>query len=216
MQALEVIVDAFERCNRLSPGETLDPDSAAFGFRRLNAFIDELGAQPSFLFKNVITTVTQGGHITLGAGSWAAVAPGTEIISLAADGWLMHPITVAQYNALPVLTDTGTPDRYAPDGLSTVYLYPVPTSSVLRMQTRVTVSAFADQETDYTLAPGWFSALASGLAVQIAPNILGQIPPSLIANARRCLSAVDTYRPAAVDVYSFMRSGCRSNIVQGA
>lgn len=40
-RALDIIIDAYERCNRLSPGETLSADDAAFGFRRLGLLVDE-------------------------------------------------------------------------------------------------------------------------------------------------------------------------------
>lgn len=51
-RALDIIIDAYERCNRLSPGETLSADDAAFGLRRLNLLVDELSAHPLFLFKD--------------------------------------------------------------------------------------------------------------------------------------------------------------------
>ena len=78
MRAIDIITDAYERCNRLSPGETLSADDAAFGLRRLNLLIDELSAQPLFLFKDTLTSAAQTGNITLGVGAWAAIAAGME------------------------------------------------------------------------------------------------------------------------------------------
>lgn len=97
-RALDIIIDAYERCNRLSPGETLSADDAAFGLRRLNLLVDELSAHPLFLFKDTLTSVAQTGNITLGAGAWSAIAAGTEIIGAACDSLPMLPITVQQYN----------------------------------------------------------------------------------------------------------------------
>lgn len=213
--ALEIITDSFERCNRLSPGETLAGDDTAFGLRRLNAFVDELSAKPAFLFKNTITSASQSGHITLGAGSWAAIQPGDDIVTMSADGWLMGKIDIAQYQAIPDQGTVGTPDRFAPDGFATVFLYPVPNGKLIAIQTRQTVAAFADLTTDYTLIAGWKAALASGTAVRIAPNIIGQIPASLVTAARDCMRAVDNYKPAIVNVYSYTRPAGRSNILQG-
>lgn len=213
--ALEIIGDAYERCNRLSPGETLGADEAAFGFRRLNAFVDELSAAPAFLFRNLITSVAQSGHITLGVAAWAAVSPGDDIVSLAADGWLLGSIEMTQYNEIPVQTTVGMPDRYAPDGFDKVYLYPVPNGQLLRMQTRRTVSAFADQTTDYTLPAGWKAALAAGLALRMAPNIMSQIPASLATAAKTCLNAVWSYKPAIVDVYTYTQPAGHGNILTG-
>ena len=203
MRALSIIVDAYERCNRLSPGETLSADDAAFGLRRLNMLVDELSAQPLFLFKDTLTSAAQTGSITLGAGSWASIAPGSEIISAACDNLPLRPITVKQYSEQYRPFVTGTPSVFAPDGFSTVFLWPIPTGQTITLQTRETVSQFADQTTEYTLPDGWSNALGAALAVRIAPNILGQLPSSLVAAESKAMGAVDKYEPAIVDVGSY-------------
>lgn len=203
MRALDIITDAYERCNRLSPGETLSADDAAFGLRRLNLLVDELSAQPLFLFKDTLTSAAQTGNITLGAGAWAAIAAGTEIIGAACDSLPMLPITVQQYNEQYRPAVTGSPALYAHDGLATVFLWPEPVGQVITLQTRSTVSEFADQTTDYTLPDGWANALGAALAVRIAPNILGQVPAILVTAETKAMGAVDKYEPAIVDVGSY-------------
>jgi hypothetical protein len=201
--AISIINDAYGRCNRLSPGETLGPDEAAFAFARLNILIDELGAEQEFLFRDVLTSVVQTGNITLGTGSWAAVASGAEIISATADNLPLAPITMQQYNELYAPTQTGIPNVWAQDGLSTVFLYPVPTGQTIKLQTRVGVSAFADQTTDYTMPPGYKSALGAMLAVKLAPTVLGQVPAELIRAEMRAMNSIKKYDPAVIDVYSY-------------
>lgn len=207
-RALDIIVDAYERCNRLSPGESLSADDAAFGLRRLNLLVDELSAQSLALFRDVLTSAAQTGSITLGAGSWAAIAPGSQIISAACDNLPMMQITMQQYNEQYRPFVTGTPSVYAPDGFSTIFLWPTPTGQTITLQTRSTVSEFADQTTDYTIPDGWANALGAALAVRIAPNILGQMPSSLLAAEAKAMGAVDKYEPAIVDVAGY--SGARA------
>jgi len=213
--ALEIITDAYERCNRLSPGEVLSADDAAFGFRRLNLLVDEMSAKAGFLFRSVLTSAAQTGSITLGAGAWSAIAPGTEIVSAAADGLSMSPITMQQYNSISDQTSTGSPRLYARDGLSTVYLYPVPTGQTVRLQTRVGVSRFADQTTTYTAPDGYEAALGAALAVRVAPILLGGVPAALVDAEKKCMAAIDKYEPAIVDVQSFRCDEYRPHILTG-
>ena len=208
--ALAVITDAYERCNRLSPGETLSADDAAFGFRRLNILADEMSAQQLFLYKNILTSVTQTGDITLGAGNWTAIDSGAEIISGTAAAEPMLPYTMEQYNYIYDKTVAGIPSIYAYNGLSTVYLWPVPTAQVIVLQTRTGVAQFADQTTTYTVPPGYISALGAALAVRVAPNIIGKIPAELVREERRAMMAVQNYDPAILDVSSFNNSRGRS------
>lgn len=203
MQALAIIIDAYERCNRLSPGETLGADDAAFGFRRLTLLVDEMSASNTFLFKSVLTSAAQAGAITLGAGAWAAIAPGAEIVSATANNQPLTAITMRQYNELSAPGTTGFPSVYAQDGLGTVYLWPVPAGQVIKLQTRTGVAAFADQDTDYTMPDGYASALGAALAVRIAPSILGAIPPYLLKAEAKCMGSISRYEPAIVDVGSF-------------
>lgn len=207
--ALSVITDAYERCNRLSPGETLSADDAAFGLRRLNSLVDEMSAKAQFLYKNVQTSAAQTGDITLGAGSWVAINPGDEIVSVAADNFPLRPITMQQYNELYVPTTTGTPNVWAQDGLSTVHFYPSPNGQTIRILTRAGVAAFADATTVYTVPAGYAAFLGAALAVRVAPTLLGKLPPELVRAEKVCMDAIDGYQPAIVDVTSYTRP-CRS------
>ena len=201
--AIGIITDAYQRLNRLSPGESLNADDAAFGFTRLNLLVDELSVKAQFLYKNVLTSAAQTGNITLGVGSWAAISPGDEIISATADNFALAPITMQQYNELFSPTTTGVPSVWAQDGLSTVYFYPSPTGQTIKLQTLTGVSEFADQTTTYTVPDGYKSALGAALAVRLAPSVLGKVQADLIRDETRCMKAVSSYRPAIVDIDSF-------------
>lgn len=211
VRALDIIQDAYERLNRLSPGETLGADEADFGFRRLNVLVDELSAQRQFLFSNILTSSAQTGNITLGSFPWTAIAPGSEIIGATVDGWPMVPLTMAQYQALQQPTQTGLPAYYVPDGYSMVYLYPVATGQTIQLLTLSGVSAFADLTTTYTVPDGYKAALGAALAVRMAPVVLGRLPPELVRAEAKAVSAVTKYDPSIVDVHSYSRSCCHSS-----
>lgn len=199
MRALDVITDAYEQCNRLSPGETLSADDSAFALRRLNLLVDEFSGRGLTLYRDVLTSAAQTGHITLGSGSWAAVAPGAQIVSATADNSELQPMSMRQFNELTSPTTTGAPTHWAQDGLSTVYLWPVPTGQTIKLQTRIGVAEFADLTTDYTAPPGWKAAMGASLAVRVAPTILGKITQELLRAEAQCMGAVASYEPAIVD-----------------
>lgn len=202
-RAIEIITDAYERCNRLSPGETLSADDAAFSFRRLNLLVDEMSGQNGFLFRSVLTSAAASGVITLGVGAWAAISPSDEVVSATANNLVLSPITMRQYNELAAPGVTGTPTVYAHDGLSTVYLWPVPTGQTIKLLTRSPIAQFADQATDYTLPDGYRSALGAALAVRIAPSVLGNIPAYLIRAESVLMGNINKYEPAIIDMASF-------------
>jgi hypothetical protein len=204
MKALDIIRDAYERCNRLSPGEVLSDDDSSFALRKLNLLVDELSSQNLFLFKENITSNPQFGNITLGSGAWASVDPGSEVVSATANNLALSPITMRQYNELYQPTVTGTPSVWASDGLSTVYLWPVPNGQTIKLETRATASDFADLNTDYALPSGYKAALGAGLAVRLAVTICANGPSAAMLKAERsAMDNINHYEPAIINTSSF-------------
>lgn len=206
MRALDIIQDAYERCNRLSPGEVLNNDDASFALRKLNLLVDELSAQNLFLFQHTLTSGVASGNITLGAGAWAALGPGTEVVSATANNLAITKMTMQQFNELYQPTATGLPTVWAQDGMNTVYLWPVPTGQTIKLDTRQSVSSFADVTTIYSAPDGWQAALGAGLAVRIASTILGRLPPELVRAETKCMGAVSRYEPAIVNVDGYNKT----------
>jgi hypothetical protein len=213
--ALEIINDGYARLNRLSPGETLGADEAAFGFTRLNLLVDHLSAKRQFLFRSVLTSAAQTGNITLAAGSWAAIPVGTKIISATANNEPLTPITMQQYNELYDTTTAGQPLVWAQDGLSNVYFVPVPSGETIKLQTQVGVATFADQTTNYTMPQGYQDALGAMLAARLAPTVLGSVPASVEREARAGAMAVGVHVPMIVDVHSYTKRSEHSRILTG-
>lgn len=203
MRAIDVCVDAAERLNRLSPGETLNADTAAFLFRRLNLLVDELSTQAQILSYSALTSNAQTGNITVGTAPWTAIAPGDDVVSATADNYPMTEITMKQYNELFTPTLAGRPSFWANDGLNTLYLWPVPAGNVIKLLTKKNVMAFADQTTVYVAANGWANALGASLAVRAAPSILGKVPKELLDAERTALRNVSRLEPAILNVDSY-------------
>lgn len=200
--ARNIVTLALESMNKLAPGETLDADLAAACLRRLNSIADDWSAGRDMMPQDqTVTATVSGASITLGAGVWAAIGVGDEILAIQADNVPMTgPITIQQYNAIPVKTTTGRPDVWCPDGLSTVYLYPVASSNLLSVVTRKAFTVFADLDTVYAMPSGYEGAFAASLAVAMAPALLGKVPPDLVKAERKALFNVSrtTIRPEIV------------------
>ena len=215
MIARDIIIDAYERMNRLSPGETISDDDLAFGLRRLNLLIDELSAESTLLYREIITSAAQTGHITLGAGSWAAIPAGSQVVRATQDGFVLSPITMEQYAGIYDRTQTGPPTCYAQDGLSTVYFWTVPTGQTIALLTRTGAAEFADLTTDYTTRPGVEAMLGASLAVRCAPSVIGKLTPELVRAERAAKQAVLSHRPSILDYVGYSSAPGRPRILNG-
>jgi hypothetical protein len=174
--ARTIIQDALTfHLNRLSAGETADPDTLDTCLRALNNIADRWNGQGGFLFREVLTAGIVTGSGTLGA-TWATLAPGADILGVTySSGGSDIPIdrlTMEQYHErIAVKATGGTPQFYAHDGLATVYFYPQPTALSVTLRTKQAVSTFADLDTDYSMPAGYQSALSANLAELLAPTM---------------------------------------------
>lgn len=207
--ALATIEDAYGRCNRLSPGEVLSADDALYGFTRLNTLVDQMSAEAAFLYRDILTSNAQTGHITLGTGAWAAISPGDPIVSATASNIPIAQYSMQRYNMIYDTTMVGLPRIYAPDGLSTVFLWPVPNGQTIKLQSRVGVAAFADLTTAYTVPNGYKNLLAASLAVRVCKKITGKMDADVVKEEIVAIGSVRGYEPAFADSYSY--TGNRGN-----
>lgn len=215
--ARTIISLALEAMNKLAPGETLDQDLAAVCLRRLNAIADDWSAGRDMTPQDVIASGSvTGASLTLGTAPFAAITPGEEIISAQADGFRMTPITMQQYNDIRLKAQTGRPEVYAWDGLTTVYLYPAASGNTINLLTRAPFASFVDLDTVYTLPSGYQGAFAASLAVAMAPALLGGVTPGLLQAEKRARFNVrnTNVRPATVSANPLSPRAC-GNILQG-
>jgi hypothetical protein len=199
--ARTIITLALEGMNRLAPGETLDADLAAACLRRLNSIADDWSAGRDMMPQDqLVGGAVAGASLTLGAGAFAAIGAGDEIIQVQADGFPMDPITMQQYQNIQLKDQSGRPQVWAWDGLATVYVYPASAGNTINIMTRAPFASFVDLDTNYTLPSGYQGAFAASLAVGMAPALLGGVPPGLLAAEKKALYNVSnsTVRPAIV------------------
>ncbi len=203
--------------NRLSPGETLDPDTGASCLVALNMICDEFNGSGSFLFRDIMTQSTAISAASAALGTaWASLTPGTQLLDAIhndTDGdEVLTWMPFEQYQAIFDKTTASDPEYWSWDGYATVYFYPVPTSALISLRTRQVFSDFADLDTDYGMPSGYKAAFSDLLAEKVANQFVGQIPAKVArdaAAARRRLLAKNM-RPAIIQP-----GGVRSNIITG-
>ena len=214
--ARNILTLALESMNRLSPGEAIDADLAASCLRRLNSIADDMGAGRQMLFRDLFTSsAVTGQTLTIGAGGFAALQPGDEVIQAVADGFELSPITMQQYNAILVKTSTGRPGSFAFDGLATVYLYPAAAGQTITLLTRANYAVFADLDTVYMMPSGYENAFATCLAVAMAPALLGKVSADLVRAKKEAMFNVanNAVRPAILNANPYSQ---RFNIFNGS
>lgn len=175
--------------NRLSAGETLDPDLAALCLSALNDVVDGINGSGGMLWRQTASTQTVTGSSAL-LSLWG-LAPGASITLVTHAGW---PINLTTYEALQsiVAPSSGTPTLYALSGLS-MHFNPSPVGLPITVTSKEAASDFTDIDTDYTMPKGWRSGLAALLAEEVAEQVVGQLPVSVARKAsaarRRMLAA---------------------------
>lgn len=215
--ARTIIGLSLEAMNRLSPGETFDADLAAACLRRLNAIADDWNAGRDMMPQDrLVNGAVTGATITLGAGVFAVLTAGAEIIQLQVDDACpMNQITMQQYQSIGQKGQTGQPRLWAYDGLATIYLYPAAQGNTVSTMARVPFASFVDLDTEYTMPAGYQGAFAASLAVGMAPALLGGATQSLLLAEKKALYNVanSAVRPAIISANPI--AGMRGSIITG-
>ncbi len=207
-RALEIITDALTfGLNRLSPGETLDADTANVCLSALNSIVDEFNGLEAFLFREQLiqSTPITGTVAALGV-AWPTVSPGTKILSATVQysvglDYPMEALTMDQYSAIPLKSVAVFPRYYAHDGYANVYLYPAAAGQTVTLRVHQYFTNFADLSTDYGMPAGYRSAFADLLAKKMAKVLVGGTSPEVeaaAAAAKRRLAA-EASNPAIIN-----------------
>lgn len=176
--------------NRLSPGEQEDADLFGRCLDALASIVDEMNGLGGLLWREVMTQSTPitGTTGTLGT-TWAGLVPGQQIlgatVSVTGVDQPMAPITVEQYQSIPIKAVSAPPYQYAHDGQSTVYIYPAAAGHVITLRTKQLAQSFADLDANYIMPPGYQSALEALLAEKMADALVGGISPKVASDAGR-------------------------------
>ena len=170
------------------------------------------------MFRDLLTSGTVSGtSLTLGAGSFAAIGVGSEIQGVTADNYPTSQITFGQYRDIYLKTQSGRPLYWAFDGLATVFLYPAAVSNVIAVQTRQAISQFATLDTNYSLAPGYLSALSAQLALRVENSLNGKIAQATkdAAKATEMVIVAANVDPAIISANPMRRDNLGNGILQG-
>jgi hypothetical protein len=187
--------------NRLSPGETLDADTANACLVGLNDVADQFNGG-RFLFREILTAATVTGNGTLGT-TWPTLSPGTHVLGAfyAPNDQPIDPITLTQYSVIPDKAATGLPQVLCWDGYAAVYFYPQPVALSITLRTMQHVVDFADLDTDYGMPKGYKSSLSDLLAERMAPSLVGDVSARVVRNAANARARLDaqTANPAIIN-----------------
>lgn len=207
-KAREIINDAMTfGLNRLSPGETLDNDTANTCLQALNNIVDEFNGLASYLFQErlIQSSAITGISAQLGT-AWPTIAPGTKILSATVQyqvglDYPIELISMEQYSVIPLKSTSVFPRYLAHDGYATVYLYPAAAGQTITLRVKQTFTDFADLDTDYGMPKGFRSAFAALLAEKMADVLIGSVTPKIMSNASaaRFRLRAQTADPAIID-----------------
>ena len=181
---IDLITEASVMAGITALGQTLDGNSANYGFQKINQMVDLWATERLAMFRSERTSefdLTAGtGSYTIGAGeTWNHARPlwidGAGIIQNPSATYPvelpLHVYTRNEWRDVFVKTvQSGLPrslwyDRSYSAG--TIYLHPVPNSSIptIVLYVPVAVSEFASLNETVSLPPGYRMALISNLAV---------------------------------------------------
>lgn len=208
--ALSMITRAMRLTGNVASGATLDPSEAADGLDALNTMLDSWSTQNMFVYvlsQDTIALTANLASYTIGpTGSTVGVRPVEVDVStyftLSGVSYPLKSLTTAQYNTIPVKTQTGIPqgiwyNTTFPNG--TITLYPVPSQAMtLQLWSSKVLQSFPTLTTDVLLPPGYKRAIELSLAEEYAPEFLTEASRSLTikaSSARRSIKRVNLRVP---------------------
>ena len=207
-KAREIISRAYRLIGAVKPGDAMPEAHYQDGLDALNAMLDGWNTQRLFIvsIEDVVGTVS-GVSATVGPGlTFDTVRPvAVENGSFTRMNGIDYPVKWIDretYADISLKTVASTYPQYAYYDANmptaTVYFYPAPNGPVeFHLALQVQLTAFADLETDYPLAPGYLKALQYSLAEELAPGVK-ELPMTVMraaANARRAIRRTNVTIP---------------------
>lgn len=202
--ATDFATRALRLLNAIDAIDTPSADLVQAAFTTLNEMLDNWATQRQSVYTTARTVFSLTANVasyTLGTGGvWNIARPSVidrvSIIPTNSGSGntgpleipIGPPLDIAAYQRIAIKTATGTyPTRVYWDrdwtaGLSTVYVYPIPTSSTaaIVLYTPTALTQFADFATQYTFPPGYAKAIRYNLAVELAPEMGIDVPPEVM------------------------------------
>lgn len=222
--AQTVINRALRLIGALDPDESPSTNETANGLEALNALIDSWRNDRLIVWS--ITTVTKtltpgDGQYSIGASADINTTRPVKIVgAYVTDNGSDYPVDVIYEAAYRAIGDKTTQSTY-PGQLyydpavanGTIYLYPVPSAAkVLTLSVWAPISTLATAGTTVTLPPGYERALASNLAIDLAPEFQKQASQEVAKMARDSLAAIRRANIRPIYAQMEMATGRRYDI----
>ena len=198
--ALSLIKRARRMIGALAVGETLESELANDGLEALNAMmaswsIDELAVYATKISSH---TLTQSQSFTIGTGgTFNTTRPDrieSAFITLGSSDYIIQIIDNEQWNSIVSKSSTGTIPSYlkydANVPLGLISLYPIPTGGTLTINSYQALQQFNNLTDVLVLPNGYELAIASNLAMQIAPEAGRQVSQDVAKMARESKAAI--------------------------
>ena len=189
---------------QLPSGESPSTDEASDALISLNAMLSSWNNDKlmCFAYQTESLTLANGdSSYTIGTSGDLNTTRPVEIvrawITSSDQDYPMRPLSEAEYAAIFDKTETADwPDRYLfrptmASSLATFIVYPVPNATrTCKLVTRIVIAAFSATSDTVTLPPGWEEALASNLAIALAPEYGADVPAPVAKMARESLAGI--------------------------
>lgn len=209
----------------LDPEESPTANETANVLEALNGLIDSWRNDRLIVWSiaNVTKTLTVGdGTYTIGSGADINTTRPVRIegayVTQSGIDYPVDVISEAAYRAIADKTTQSDLPRYVyydpAVANGTVYLWPVPSAAnVLTLSVWAPISTLAAASTTVTLPPGYERALASNLAIDIAPEFEKTASQEVAKMARESLAAIKKANIRPIFAKMEMATGRRYDIV---
>lgn len=226
-----IINRAMRLIGQVGAGETPNTAENADALVALNAMLDSWKNDGLLCWSHQeeqLSLVASQASYTIGpSGNLNTTRPVEIVSAYVRENGYDHPmerLNSEEYAAVIDKTETSdwpTSYYYAPTmATATLYVYPVPDNSThkIRLVTRVPIAAFSATSDAVSLPPGWEEAMATNLAIAIAPEYETQASPSVVMMARTSLAGIKGINSQPIKSFQdlgVLLGGRAGNIITG-
>lgn len=230
--AQQMINRAYRLSGELASGETLASEDSSDALIDLNAMLDSMRIQKRYVYTIAQRSLSWGSgnaSRTIGSGGdFNTTRPDfieSAFVTVGSD----YPVQVLrereQYDAIPQKTTQGDIPAYLfydhaySSSLGTLYLYPVPSSSVtLKLNVGEVLQTFVSLGTDLALPPGYQEMIETTLAENVCASVGLPVPPQLAKmafRARRAIKISNLRQQALTNEVAYMNRPTQIDITTG-
>lgn len=231
--AASTMIDrAMRLIGQISPGVSPTTDEYAVCLEALNAMLDSWRNERLMCYTMLdesLTLVPSQASYTIGATgnldtNRPTIITAAYLVDSANVSYDVNILNYKEYVAIGLKASTSTlPNNiyYSPDvPLGTLWVYPVPTSAfTMHILTPTPMMAYALTSTTAILAPGWQEAIATNLAVYIAPEFETEASRTVMKMAADSKAYIKRVNNRPVKIYSDLAAlvnPLRANILTNA